>query len=116
MSDEIKKSYERALDKFGEAKFDEAAGIFREIIRQDPDFSDAYEALSRTYYKMNRLDEAIEWMEKLAMLKPAYAMAHTNLSIYYMKKGMKEKAEEEKAKAVVLNFGGQGPAANFGGE
>ena len=57
------------------------------------------------YYKANQLDNAIEWTEKLARLCPESAMAHTNLSIFYMKKGMQEKAEEEKAKAVVLNFG-----------
>ena len=99
--------YKRALDLFGEGKLNEATAIFTGIIARDAKFFDAYEALSRTYYKMDRLDEAIEWMEKLAKAKPDYAMAHTNLSIYYMKKGMKEKAEEEKAKAMVLNFGGK---------
>ena len=63
-----------------------------------------------TYYKQGRLDEAIEWTDKLAALRPDYAMAHTNLSVFYMKKGMKERAEEEKAKAVVLNFGNNSKA------
>ena len=102
-----KTAYEKALDRFGEGKLEEAALEFEKIIQGDPNFLDAYEALSRTYYKMGQIDDAIVWMEKLAVLKPGYAMAHTNLSIYYMKKGMKEKAEEEKSKATVLNFGGK---------
>ncbi len=105
MTDNSKIAYEKALDIFGFGKFEEAAEAFRAIIKDDPAFTDAYEALGRVYYKLDRLDEAIRCIERLAELKPNYAMAHTNLSIFYMKKGMKEKAEEEKAKAIVLNFG-----------
>lgn len=60
------------------------------------------------FYRMGRLDEAIDWTERLTRLRPDYAMVHTNLSVFFMKKGMKERAEEEKAKATVLNFGNPG--------
>jgi Tfp pilus assembly protein PilF len=37
-------------------------------------------------------------------LEPDRIMAHTNLSVYYMKLGDKENAEDEKAKAMVLQM------------
>ena len=104
MSQETKIEYEKALDLFGEGKFKKSAEALLRIVESQPDFADAYEALARVYYRLNSLDQAIEWAEKLAILRPDNAMAHTNLSVFYMKKGMKERAEEEKAKAVVLNF------------
>ena len=99
-----KKEYEKTVDIFASGKKEEAADALKTLIAAHPDFHDAYETLGMVLYKMDRLDEAIEWTERLAVRRPDYAMAHTNLSVFYMKKGMKEKAEEEKAKAVVLSF------------
>lgn len=107
MTDSIKAEYEKAIDLFARGAREEAAAALRSILDKEPDFYDAYETLGMVYYKMGRLDEAIEWTNKLSQRKPDYAMAHTNLSVFYMKKGMKEKAEEEKAKATVLSFRGR---------
>jgi Flp pilus assembly protein TadD len=57
-----------------------------------------------TYSRLGRLDRAIEIMQRLGEKDPANPMSHTNLSVFYMKQGLKEKAEEEKAKATVLQF------------
>ena len=104
MKDEAKIAYEKALDFFSGGRFEEAANALLEIIKLHPLYADAYEALGRVYYKLDRLDDAIMAIQKLIDLRPDYALAHTNLSVFYMKKGMKEKAEEEKAKATVLSF------------
>jgi tetratricopeptide (TPR) repeat protein len=108
-ADAVRIEYEKAVDLFGHGKKEEAAAALRELIAKNPDHADAHESLGMVYYKMDRLDEAIEWTERLAKLRPDHAMAHTNLSVFYMKKGMKERAEEEKAKAVVLNFSNPKP-------
>lgn len=100
----MRKDYEEAVDLFARGLKQEAADSLKSIIDKDPAFTDAYESLGMVYYKMGLLDEAILWTEKLAKLKPDHAMAHTNLSVFYMKKGDKEKAETEKALATVLNF------------
>ena len=102
--DETRAAYESAVDLFSQGKKEEASAALLSLIEKSPKFYDAYESLGMVYYKMGCLDEAIEWTKRLAELKPDDAMVHTNLSVFYMKKGWKEKAEEEKAKAVVLNF------------
>ena len=104
MPDEQKIAYEKAVSLFGEGKKEEAASALLAIIGKFPEYADAYETLGMVYYKTGRLEEAIEWTNRFAVLKPEEPMAHVNLSIFYMKKGMKEKAEEEKAIATVLQF------------
>ncbi len=104
MTDNVKGAYEKALDLFGAGKFHEAEAALLELVKTHPSYADAFEALGRVYYKLDRLDDAIQWMTKLSELRPDYALAHTNLSVFYMKKGLKEKAEEEKTKATVLSF------------
>ena len=104
MTDGVKHDFERAVDLFSQGKKEEAAAALRALIARRPDYADAYETLGMVLYKLGRLDEAIEWTEKLAALEPEEPMAHVNLSVFYMKKGMKERAEEEKAKATVLQF------------
>lgn len=105
MTDENKAAYEKAVDFFTIGKYEEAVQVLLEIIKRDPKHSDAHESLGMIRYKQGKLDDAIEWMKKLSQIRPDYAMAYTNLSVFYMKKGLKELAEEAKAKAVVLNFG-----------
>lgn len=102
--DESRRQYEEALDRFAEGKHEEAAAILTDLVGRCPDYDDAYEALGMILYRAGRLDEAVEWTERLAARRPDHAMAHANLSVFYMKKGMKERAEEEKAKAAVLRF------------
>ncbi|MEB3285870.1 MAG: tetratricopeptide repeat protein [Vampirovibrionales bacterium] len=59
------------------------------------------------------LDKAIVLMEKLAALDPDHVMAHTNLSIFWLKKGDKDKAEDEKAKATVAGMRQKAKEAGF---
>ncbi len=104
MDDKLRAEYEKAVDLFALGKAEEAAGALVNLIGRFPDCADAYESLGMVYYKMGQIDEAIRWTTKLSEIRPNDSMAHTNLSVFYMKKGMKEKAEEEKALATVLKF------------
>jgi predicted Zn-dependent protease len=104
MSNSARTDYERAVDWIAKGEKEKAASALEQLVKDHPDFADAYETLGMVFYKMNRLDDAIAWTDKLVKLRPDYAMAHTNLSVFYMKKGDKIKAEEEKAQATVLSF------------
>jgi tetratricopeptide (TPR) repeat protein len=52
-------------------------------------------------------------MEKVLALQPDHVLAHTNLSVFYMKLGDKEKAEDEKAKATLAAFSQRAKAAGL---
>lgn len=102
--------YEEALAVF--AKEDESEEkeewqsikLLKEALMLDPLFEDAYESLGVILSKRGQLDEAIELMEYLTQLNPDSVMAHTNLSVFYIEKGWKEKAEEEKAISMSIRM------------
>jgi folate-binding protein YgfZ len=50
------------------------------------------------------LSQGLHLMDMLARLNPDNLMVHTNKSVYYLKLGDKDKAEEEKAKGTVKAF------------
>jgi folate-binding protein YgfZ len=78
------------------------ANALSTLVQQNPQFADAIEALGVLRSRQGKYAEAISLMENLLQVDPNRAMAHTNMSIYWLKLGNKDKAEEEKAKATVL--------------
>lgn len=105
--DRARRLYDEALVVFEKDQDDRDATAIdhlRESILLDPAFEDAYEALGVILHRHHRVDEAIHYMKKLEALNPDCLMAHTNLSVFYVAKGMIEEAEHEKAKAAVLQI------------
>jgi folate-binding protein YgfZ len=99
--------YEEALNRFERDEHDQddtAIELLREAVLLSPTFEDAYEALGVILNRHHRVDEAIRYMSVLARLNPDSVMAHTNLSVFYVAKGMIPEAEDEKAKAAVLQM------------
>ncbi|HEY9677063.1 MAG TPA: tetratricopeptide repeat protein [Drouetiella sp.] len=110
-----KNSSERARDLFEQAlrvytKEDdalaqsEAVTLLRQALELDPKFEDVYEALGVILHKRGEIDEAIDLMKTLVELNADSVMAHTNLSVFYVDKGMKEEAEEEKAISLSIRM------------
>lgn len=102
--------YYRATREFSSGNYAKAEASFKRAIELNPTHGDAYEALGVMLGREDRFDEAISWMEKLAVLDETSVLAHTNLSMFYMKKGEIEKAEDHKARATMKSF------ASFGRE
>lgn len=73
-------------------------------IKLDPKNADAYESLGVILGREGNYDKAIKLMDKLQKVDPSSVMAHTNKSLYLMKQGKIEEAEEEKAQATVKTF------------
>jgi len=103
-----RKLYEQALHDYAveseTATEKNSIVLLRKAITLDPNLQDAYEALGVILSKQDKLDEAIELMEKLAAINPDSVMAHTNLSVFYVDKGWIEKAEEEKAISMSIRM------------
>ena len=97
-------SYREALTLFRREKFPEAAEILEALVREDPAFEDALEALSVTYSKLKRTDDALQTARQWVRLNPKAIMAHTNLSRFYLEKGMIAEAEKEQAEARRLGW------------
>ena len=73
-------------------------------LKFNPNFADAYEALGVMLGRQGRFQEAISLMEKLTEVDPDSSMAHTNLSLFLMKTGKIEEAENHKSLATMKSF------------
>lgn len=101
----------KALELFYQAsdffKFDDlgkAEESFRLCIKIDPKFADAYESLGVMLGRQERFIEAIELMKKLSEVDSNSVLAHTNMSLYLMRIGKINEAEEQKSIATLKSF------------
>jgi folate-binding protein YgfZ len=106
--DRARDCYEQALRIYtkeaDDAAQSEAVALLRTALELDPKLEDAYEALGVILHKRGDIDEAISLMKTLVALNADSVMAHTNLSVFYVEKGLKEEAEEEKAISLSIRM------------
>ncbi|MCB9094852.1 MAG: tetratricopeptide repeat protein [Halobacteriovoraceae bacterium] len=97
--------YERALKKYQKIGEEQSSEDYlRAALSFDSQLSDAYEMLGVILSHKGKYQEAIDLMDELVKLEPDSVMAHTNLSLYYMKLGKIEEAEKEKELATFKRF------------
>jgi folate-binding protein YgfZ len=101
------------LKRFADGYDEEAIRLLNEAITRQPELVEAHEALGVILSRHERYPEAIARMERVLALQPEHVLAHTNLSVFYMKMGDKEKAEEEKAKATMAAFSQKAKASGL---
>ena len=96
--------YLYAVESFQSGREDIAIKALQRVILLSPDFSDAYESLGVIYGRQEKFELGIELMDKLLAVNESSVMAHTNKSLYLMRLGKIEEAEEEKGLATVKSF------------
>ena len=104
----------RAVELFEEAtgdialgEIDAAVAKYRECVRLDPEYFDAWHALGMALMKASRFAEAIEAGLKAVEINPNDQLAWSSLSIFYVKNGQVPEAEAAGAKARILSWGGK---------
>src|SRR3989338_7479169 len=102
--DKVRRLYEESRVSFRAGDLSEAISKLEEAVSLDPEDPDVLEALGVCYSKIDRLDDAIGMMKRLAKVSPNHIMAHTNLSRFYVQKGMILEAEQEQAEARRLSW------------
>ncbi len=102
--------YQSAVELFHESGAETALPKFKEILNIIPNHEDTLETIGVIYGQLGEYEKGIELMEEVLDANPDSIMAHTNKSLFYMKMGKIEEAEEEKAQATVKSF------SNFGKE
>ncbi len=103
--------YEKAVSLFQSDDEEEAINLLKAVVKLSPDYEDAYEAIGVILGRQEKFQEGIEFMDKVLEANPDSVMAHTNKSLFYMRLGKIEEAEEEKAQATVKSFSQYGKEA-----
>jgi len=88
---------------------DLAAAIekYRECVRRDPSFFDAWHALGMALMKEGHYPEAIAAGLEAVRLKPNDQLAWSSLSLFYVRNNQIAEAESAGAKARIISWGGK---------
>lgn len=96
--------YLYAIKKSHAGQVELALKIIDECIKYEPSNPDYYEVKGVILGQSGNFEEAIKIMDQLLTIDSNSVMAHTNKSLYFMKLGKIEEAEEEKSLATVASF------------
>lgn len=96
--------FDDAALAFAREDFRTAISALREILAADTAHFDAQLALGMSHYRMGDLTAAIAEGHKAEQLQPQAQLAHTNLSIFYMKAGDIGRAEYHGFQAKVAGW------------
>jgi len=96
--------YEKAVSFFTNGNDQEALKWMALAFKVNPSDAEIAESFGALEGRLGNFKKAIEVMDHLEVIDPNSIMAHTNKSLFYMKLGEIEKAEDEKSKATVKTF------------
>ena len=87
-----------------QGRYEDAIAECHKAIAVDPDFGNPYNDIGAYLIGLNRLDEAIPWLERAVVARryEAYHYPHFNLGRIYLAKGMLKKALEEFEQALAI--------------
>ncbi len=99
--------FEDATGDIALGDMDSAISKYRECVRLDSEYFEAWHALGMALMKAGRFGEAIDAGLKAVELDPNDQLAWSSLSIFYVKNGQVAEAEAAGAKARILSWGGK---------
>jgi len=102
--------FDEAMHLFSMAEYDAAIERLLALLESHPDHFDARLALGMAYCRKGDLDAAIREGHRAEAMRPHEQLVHTNLSLFYVKAGDKQKAEHHGLQARIASWRNQDPA------
>ena len=96
--------YDDAMFDYSMGELDVAMDKLKQILQEDPRHFDAQLALAMCYSRKGDFTTAIAEGHKAESLNPKEPLVHTNLSLFYVKAGDKQKAEHHGALARMASW------------
>ena len=96
--------YDDAMFDFSQADYDTAITKLNALLNSESDHFDARLALGKALYRKGDYAAAISEGHKAEQLQPREQLVHTNLSLFYMKAGDKQKAEHHGLQARIAGW------------
>jgi superkiller protein 3 len=84
-------------------RHDAAIAEFKEAVKINPEFAEAYNNMGLALFNQSKFDEAIEGFRNALRIDPDFPLAHANLGLVLLNKELVDEAIEELARAVSLN-------------
>lgn len=96
--------YDEAMFLFSQENYSASIRLLESILQKDPMAFEARLSLGMAYCRMGDLDRAILEGHLAEKIQPNEALVHTNLSLFYVKKGDREKAEHHGLSAKIASW------------
>ncbi|MEC7240957.1 MAG: tetratricopeptide repeat protein [Myxococcota bacterium] len=96
--------YDKAVRVYARGEVEQALDHLEAVLRLDPAHADAYELIGVMLGKTGRFHEAIDFFRRMEEVAPDEPMVNTNLSVFYMKIGDKQTAEDQSGIATQKKF------------
>jgi len=96
--------YDDAMFAFSQGDYDLAITRLKSLLEQEPAHFEAQLALGMACYRKGDYAAAIAEGHKAEQLRPREQLVHTNLSLFYMKAGDKQKAEHHGLQARIAGW------------
>jgi tetratricopeptide (TPR) repeat protein len=100
----LQERYDEAMFAFSQDDYDSAIAGLKAVLDEDPTHFDAQLSLGMAFYRKGDYATAIAEGHKAEKLKPHEQLAHTNLSLFYMKSGDKKTAEHHGLQARIASW------------
>jgi Flp pilus assembly protein TadD len=100
----LQEQYDDAMFDFSRSDFEGAIAKLKAVLTADPACFDAQLALGMAHYRQGDYPAAIAEGLKAEQLRPREQLVHTNLSLFYMKAGDKQKAEQHGLQAKIESW------------
>jgi len=102
----LQEQYDDAMFDFSMGDFDSCIAKLKAILAEDPNHFDAQLSLGMAYCRKGDFAAAIEEGHKAEKMRPNEQLVHTNLSLFYMRAGDKQKAEHHGLQARIASWRG----------
>lgn len=100
----LQEQYDDAMFEFSRSDFGSAIVKLKAVLTAEPAYFDAQLALGMAQYRLGDYTSAILEGHKAEQLRPHEQLVHTNLSLFYMKAGDKQKAEHHGLQAKIESW------------
>lgn len=100
----LQEQYDDAMFDFSTGDFDSCIARLKAILDQDPGYFDALLSLGMAYCRKGDYAAAIEAGHQAEKMRPNEQLVHTNLSLFYMRAGDKQKAEHHGLQARIASW------------
>jgi Tfp pilus assembly protein PilF len=100
----VQEQYDDAMFAFSQGDYDLAITRLKTLLTAEPSHFDAQLALGMAHYRKGDYTTAIAEGHKAEQLRPKEQLVHTNLSLFYMKAGDKQKAEHHGLQARIAGW------------
>ncbi len=107
----LQEQYDDAMFDFSQGDFAASVGKLKAVLAQDPENFEAQLALGMAHYRLGDFKTAIAEGHKAEKMRPKEQLAHTNLSLFYMKSGDKVTAEHHGLQARIAGWRAENEAA-----